>query len=121
MNGTFNVRGIRGATTVAENSAAEIIAETGALLKELAAQNKIAPGNIAAVFFSATADLNAAFPAKAARQIMGWHEVPLFCQVEIDVPDALKRCIRVLILINTDIPQDKINHVYLKESVCLRS
>ena len=113
------VRGIRGATTVVENKADLIHAATSELLLEMIAKNKIKPQDIAAVFFSATPDLNAAFPAKAARNL-GWDTVPLFCQVEIDVPDSLKCCIRVLILINTSLTQDQIEHVYLKETVSLR-
>ena len=113
------VRGIRGATTAGSNQAAEIHKATGELLEEIVKRNRVKPEMIAAVFFSATPDLNSAFPAKAARQ-MGWSTVPLFCQVEIDVPEAISRCIRVLILINTDLDQNEIEHVYLKNTKKLR-
>ncbi len=113
------VRGIRGATTAGSNQAVEIHKATGELLEEIVKRNRVKPEMIAAIFFSATPDLNSAFPAKAARQ-MGWTQVPLFCQVEIDVPEAIHRCIRVLILINTDLGQDEVEHVYLKDTKKLR-
>jgi chorismate mutase len=66
-----------------------------------------------------TTDLNAVYPAKAARQ-MGWSNVPLICAQEIPVPDGLPLCIRVLISWNTDLPQDEIKHIYLREAATLR-
>lgn len=119
MNNSYKVRGIRGATTAAGNTPGEIYLATGELLSELVKVNQFETDQVAAVFFSATPDLNSAFPARAARE-MGWLQVPLFCHVEIDVPHSLPRCIRILMLINTDLDQDQINHVYLKETSGLR-
>jgi len=119
MNNKIMVRGIRGATTAAGNSPDQIYQATGELLTELVKVNNLETDQVAAALFSATPDLNSAFPAKAARE-MGWLEVPLFCHVEIDVPDSIPRCIRILLLVNTDLGQDQIIHVYLKETIGLR-
>ncbi len=112
-------RGIRGATIVENNSAEEIISATRDVLEKIINENYIDTGDIAAIFFSATPDLNSAFPAKAARE-MGWWKVPLFCQVEIDVPDSLDKCIRIMMLVNTSRKQEHIKHIYLKETIKLR-
>ncbi len=116
---TMAVRGIRGATVVAENTAAAIVAETKTLLQALLTQNQIDIDQIASIFFSVTADLNAEFPAVAAREI-GLVHTPLFCLSEIPVPHALPRCIRILIHLNTDKSQQEMIHVYLKEAQALR-
>jgi chorismate mutase len=122
-NGGFDmavekVRGVRGATTVENDLPAEIYSATQELLTEMIALNSIDSKDVAAVLFSMTPDLKSAFPAKAAR-LMGWETVPLFCQVEIDVPESLPLCIRVLILLNTIAEQDAIKHVYLRDSTVL--
>ena len=113
------VRGIRGATTVKNDLPAEIYCATQELLFEMIALNSINSEDVAAAFFSMTPDLKSAFPAKAAR-LMGWETVPLFCQVEIDVPESLPLCIRILILLNTTTEQGAIRHVYLRASTILR-
>ncbi|MCE5257604.1 MAG: chorismate mutase [Chloroflexi bacterium] len=113
------LRGIRGATTASDNTEAAILQATSELLQELERANKYQLQDLAAVWFSATSDLNAVFPAKAAR-LLGWARVPLFDAVEIDVPGSLPRCIRVLLLWNTDIAQDAIRHIYLKGASGLR-
>lgn len=113
------VRGIRGATTAVGNNTDDICEATRELLKEMIASNQVDTENIVSVLFSATPDLNSAFPARAAREI-GWTKVPLFCHVEIDVPGAPQRCIRVLILVNTSLEQDQVKHIYLKDTVKLR-
>ena len=113
------VRGIRGAITVEHNTAEDILAAAGQLLERIVAENDVDLSAVAAVHFSATPDLNRAFPARAAR-MMGWLDVPLFCHVEMDVPGSLPRCIRILMLVNTDKPQDRIRHVYLGETRRLR-
>jgi len=112
-------RGIRGAITVEENTAEAILAATRELLERIVEANGVRPENVAAVIFTATSDLNAAFPAKAVRQ-MGWTHVPLLDAQEIPVPGSLPRCIRVLILWNTDLPQEAIKHIYLREAQKLR-
>jgi chorismate mutase len=101
------------------NDSASILAATQMLLQELVAANGIESEEIAAAFFTVTADLTAAFPARAAREL-GWTEVPLLDALEIPVPGSLARCIRVLLLWNTERPQSEIVHVYQGEAVCLR-
>lgn len=118
-NNNIQTRGIRGATTVSKNAPEEIISATRELLVRLVEENSIDTSAIAAVFFSATQDLSSAFPAKAARDL-GWMNVPLFCSVEIDVPDSLNKCIRIMMLVNTTLSQEEIKHVYLKETYKLR-
>lgn len=112
-------RGVRGATTVDANTRDEILAATRDLLRRLIAANDIHPEDVASVIFSTTSDLNAEFPALAARQL-GWHESALFCTHEMDVPDALGRCIRVLIHWNTDCSLEEVQHVYIREARNLR-
>ena len=113
------VRGIRGAITVEENSAAAIVEATEALLRALVERNGIDPVEVASVFFTTTPDLNAEFPAYAARQL-GWLTVPLMCGHEMNVPGALPRCIRVMLHLNTEQPQSAMHHVYLRGAVALR-
>ena len=113
------MRGIRGATTVAANDKREILDATKELLQEMVRANQIEIEEIASVIFSATHDLNAEFPAVAAREL-GWKDTPLLCTNEIDVPGSLQKCVRVLMLVNTDKEQPDIQHVYLKEAVNLR-
>ncbi|MDK2856108.1 MAG: chorismate mutase [Bacillota bacterium] len=113
------VRGVRGATTCAENSAEAILEATKELLRELTARNRIAVQDIAAAIFSVTEDLDAAFPAAAARAL-GWEEVPLFCCREVPVRGSLPRCIRVLLLVNSERPQNQFEFVYLRDARALR-
>ncbi|MGV3608398.1 MAG: chorismate mutase [Planctomycetaceae bacterium] len=112
-------RGVRGATTVESNSKEEILAATRQLLALLIRINNIDTEMVASATFSVTSDLNAEFPALAARQL-GWIDVPLLCTYEIDVPGSLRRCIRILVLWNTDKSQRDIRHVYVNEAVRLR-
>ena len=114
------VRGIRGATTADTNTRDDVLGATKALLEELIKANSIDPDDVAAAFFTTTPDLNAEFPAAAAR-LMGWTYVALMGASEIDVPDAPPLCIRVLILINTDIPANEIKNVYQGGAEHLRS
>ncbi|MDD4179057.1 MAG: chorismate mutase [Candidatus Margulisbacteria bacterium] len=113
------IRGIRGATTVSANEKAAIISATKELLQKIVQENNLKVEEIASVLFSSTPGLNAEFPAVAAREI-GWNETPLLCMQEIDVPGALKNCIRVLLHFNTDLPQSQMKHVYLREAKNLR-
>ncbi len=114
------VRGVRGAINVTQNSRAEILSSTRELLIKMAKANHVRKEDIASIFFTATGDLNAAFPAEAAREL-GWTEVPLLCAVEVPVPGSLPLCIRVLLHINTELSQSDIKHVYLREARVLRS
>ena len=112
-------RGVRGATTVESNSRDEILAAARQLLALMIRRNDIRKEDVASATFSSTHDLNREFPALAARQ-MGWLEVPLLCTNESDVPNALQRCIRVLVHWNTEKLQDEIDHVYIRDAVRLR-
>lgn len=116
----MSIRGIRGATTVSQNNAEEILCETRELLSAIMSANPtLTSEDIASAFFTLTNDLDAVYPAKAARQI-GWNQVPLICAVEIPVPGSLSLCIRVMIHWNTELPQKLIQHVYLKGAAALR-
>lgn len=114
------VRGIRGAITVEEDTPEAIHQATRELLLKMLEANGIQSyEELAAVIFTVTEDLTSAFPAEAARQI-GMHRVPLLSAREVLVPGSLPRVIRVLALWNTDTPQEKVRHVYLREAVRLR-
>lgn len=113
-------KGIRGAITVDYNAEESIKTATLELLNEMIKQNDIIPENISHVIFTLTDDLNACFPAKFARHCLGWHEVAMMCFHELDVPDSLKMCLRVMIILNceeTFTPK----FVYLKDAVNLRN
>jgi chorismate mutase len=113
------IRGIRGATTVIENNKEEILKETSELLEEIFAQNKLILADIASIFFSVTSDIDQAFPALAARNL-GLTDTALLCFNEISVPNSIKKCIRVLIHVNTEKTQSQMKHIYLKEAKKLR-
>jgi chorismate mutase len=115
------VRGIRGATTVPENSRAAIMDATEELLNEMVAANAIDSTDVGAVYFTLTADLNAEFPAVAARERLGWRLVPLINSREIERPGSMPRCVRVMLFLNTSKSQDEIRHIYLREAVVLRA
>ncbi len=112
-------RGVRGAITVKKNEKDAIVFATEMLLEKMISVNKIKVEDIASVIFSVTQDLTKEFPAIAARE-MGWLYTPLMCTNEISIEGSLKKCIRVLMMINSDKPQDKIKHVYLDEAQKLR-
>jgi chorismate mutase len=114
-----HVRAIRGATTVTADTPEAIRAATQTLLKELAARNAIAPADVISALFTVTNDLSSEFPARAAREL-GWTDVPLLCTVEIPVPGALARCIRVLLHIESHRPRAALEHVYLEGARVLR-
>lgn len=113
------MRGIRGAITVNVNSRKQILSAAARLLVNMMKSNKVKPDDIASIIFSATYDLNAEFPARAARMI-GLDKVPLFCVQEIKVPKSLKKCIRVLMHVNTKKNSEEIKHVYLEKAQLLR-
>ncbi len=113
-------RGVRGATTVKSNSGTEILEATRELLMKLVEANGMNVEEVACVIFTTTSDLNAEFPALAARQ-MGWKDMALLCSHEMQVPGSLPYCIRVLLLYNTDKKGSELVHVYLKEAVNLRN
>jgi len=113
--------GLRGATTADANTKQEIIGATEDLLRQMVALNQLAESDIAAVFFTTTRDLNAEFPAVAARVRMHWEHTALMNMHEMDVPDATKGVIRVLLMVNTDKSKEELVHVYLKGARNLRS
>jgi chorismate mutase len=115
----LSCRGIRGATTAATNTAEDIHEATLELMRALITLNEVDPENVASVIFTTTTDLNATFPALAAREI-GWNEVPLLCSHEMDVPASLRKAVRVLVHINTTKTASEIRHVYLKGARQLR-
>jgi chorismate mutase len=114
------IRGIRGATTVTADEPELILQATRELLEEILAENEgMRPADVASALFTVTDDLASTFPAQGARQ-MGWGLVPMLCAREIPVPNSLPRVIRVLVHWNTDLAQDQITHVYLRDAVKLR-
>ena len=112
-------RGIRGAITVEENTAGDIKTAVRTLLENIVAANALDVADIASVIFTATPDLDAVYPAVAARE-MGWVNTPLLCVQEMAVQDNLPRCIRVLLHWNTECAQAAIHHVYLGDARALR-
>lgn len=112
-------RGIRGATTAEANTREAILDATRELLAALVEANDVRVEDIAAVWFTTTPDLNAEFPALAARQ-MGWEHTALLCGHEMAVPDGLPRCIRVLMLVNTEKRPEDLRHIYLRGAQALR-
>ncbi|KKB35927.1 Chorismate mutase II [Bacillus thermotolerans] len=115
------MRGIRGAITVKENTEKEMLDAAERLFKEVFSQNKVQPEDVCSIFVSVTEDINAVFPAKALRRIEGnWDYVPIMCMNEVPVPGSLKKCIRVMVHVNTETAQQDIQHVYLEEAVKLR-
>lgn len=112
-------RGIRGATTVEENSAEAILAATRELLYLMIQANNIDVEDVASAIFTTTRDLTATFPALAARQL-GWYDTALLCGHEMEVPDSLQMCVRILIHWNTSLHPEEIIHVYLHGAKELR-
>jgi chorismate mutase len=113
------MRGVRGATTAAANTAEEIIEATQELIVALIRLNELESEDIASAFWTTTRDLTAEFPAFAARQV-GWADVPQMCAHEMDVPGKLTMCIRVTLHINTEKSQRDVRHVYLRGAKALR-
>ncbi|MFZ5644144.1 MAG: chorismate mutase [Bacillota bacterium] len=118
--GKWAARGIRGATTAEKNESKEILDATRELLSKIVSENCIDTEDITAAFFTVTADLNSEFPATAAREFMGWTHVPMLCGNEIDVPGSLAKCIRVMVIVNTQKNQKELKHVYLRGATVLR-
>lgn len=117
--GQLLCRGVRGATTVETNTAEAILEGTGELLRLMIEANAIEQERVASVLFTTTMDLNAAFPAVAARDL-GWTDIALLNAHEMAVPGALPRCIRILLHLNTDRTAKEIRHIYLRDARKLR-
>lgn len=116
----WRVRGVRGATTVERNTAEAIVEAARELLDEVVRRNEIKTEDVASAWFSTTRDLDAEFPAVAARRGLGWDHVALMCSHEIDVPGSLPGCLRLLLHINTQRSQQDLQHVYLRGAKVLR-
>jgi len=118
------VRGIRGATTAEQDSPQAITDATSELLRALVERNALELDEIAFAYFTTTRDLVSEFPARAAREL-GWLDVPLLCGHDMDVPlpnpRAVSRCIRVLLLYNTERPQREMKHLYLRGANAIKS
>lgn len=112
-------RGIRGAVCADANQADAILAAARTLLDRIVVANNLSITDVVSAIFTTTPDLDAAYPARAAREL-GWSQVPLLCMQEMSVAGSLPRCIRVLIHWNTDRAPDAIQHVYLGEARTLR-
>jgi chorismate mutase len=113
------VRGVRGAIVAPDNTKEAILSVTRELLLAMIAANDIQPEDVASAWFTTSPDLNAEFPALAARAL-GWYDVALLCTHEMNVPHGLKNCVRILIHLNTDRPAHAIKHIYLGEAANLR-
>jgi chorismate mutase len=113
------LRGVRGATVAKDNTREAILETTREMLEKLVAANGIQSEDIASAFFSTTRDLNAEYPAIAARQI-GWTDTALMCMHEMEVPQGLARCVRVMVHWNTPKRADEIVHVYINGAEVLR-
>jgi chorismate mutase len=113
------VRAIRGAVQVPANLSAAILEGTSELVTEVMTRNQLTPEEVISVVFSATTDLNAEFPALAARKL-GFQDVPLLCCTEIDVPGSMPRVIRLMMHVESALPRSAIQHVYLHGAAALR-
>ena len=118
-NDAIRLRGIRGAITVDANTKEAILEATQELLAALIEANDLVAGDVASAFFSATQDLNAEFPALAARKL-GWTHVALTCMPEMYVPGSLPMCVRILMHVNTAKRQDEVKFIYLRGARALR-
>ena len=116
---TMFCRGVRGATTIENDTSEEIIIATGELLQMMVYVNDIDMEDVASAIFTTTVDINAAFPALAARK-MGWGNVPLICAHEMTVPNSLQKCIRILLHWNTPKTAEEVQHIYIKGAKNLR-
>jgi len=116
----WRVRGVRGATTVEENTFAAVAQSVNELLSALESSNQLDPADIVSAIFSATPDIDCSFPALAARSRPPWQHIPLLDVQQMAVPGSLERCIRVLLHVNTPLTQRQIHHVYLRRAQQLR-
>jgi chorismate mutase len=113
------MRGIRGATQIEANTVKAMEDGVAELCRALSESNRIAQDEIVWAIFTVTHDLDADFPARAAREVGGWSKVPMICSREIPVPGSLPRTIRVLIHVDSGTPADA-RHVYLRGARVLR-
>ncbi len=120
----MSVRGIRGATSATANTAEAIVEATEELLRELVRLNDLDPAEIAFAYFTTTPDLNAEFPALAARRL-GWLDVPLLCGHDMNVqqpnPRGVPMCVRILLLYNTPRPQASMRFAYMRGAEAIKA
>lgn len=110
---------IRGAITVEKNTSDSILENTSLLIKKMEEENNLLRENVISILFSATRDLDKVYPAKSARDL-GYVNSGLMCFNEMAVEGSLDRCIRVMILYDSNAKQEDINHIYLKGAKILR-
>ena len=114
-------RGIRGATTVSDNSKESIKDSLVELINEIQIRNNLKVEDISHVIFTMTGDLDYIYPAKIVREeFLDWKYVPMMCLQELRIGGSLKMCVRVLVVVNTDVEQSEIRHVYLRGAKVLR-
>ncbi|WP_214411117.1 chorismate mutase [Sphaerisporangium fuscum] len=113
------VRAIRGAIQIDADDREAILSGVTELVSEVMERNRLTTDDVISVIFTSTPDLTAEFPALAARKL-GFHDVPLICASEIDVPGALPRVVRLMAHVETDRPRQEIQHVYLRGAAALR-
>lgn len=116
----MGTRGIRGATTITNNTEEDILACTKQLLEEMITHNRVEPTDVSHVFISVTEEIDAVFPAKALREFVGWTYVPVMCMREIPVQGSLPKCIRIMMVTQTKLAQHDIHHAFQNEAVKLR-
>lgn len=114
------IRGVRGATTIAQDTEVEVLEAVEKLMIEMIDANQIDPEMVASVLISVTDDIRSVFPAKALRSMDGWKYVPVTCMAEIPVENSLQLCIRVMLHLNTTKSQEEIQHIYQAGAKVLR-
>ncbi|NLV76628.1 MAG: chorismate mutase [Tissierellia bacterium] len=115
----MHIVSIRGAITVEENKKDKILEATQELLIDIEEKNNLNIDNVICILFSSTKDLDAEYPAKAAR-LLGYTQCGLMCFNEMEVSNSLEKCIRVMIFYQGGLKQKDVNHVYLKGAKTLR-
>ncbi len=117
----MNQRGIRGAITLESNNISDVKSAVVELITEIKRNNKFKEEDISHVIFTLTSDIDSIYPAKIAREeFSGWNNVPMMCVQEMNIKNSIKKCLRILIVINTNLEQKEIKHIYLKEAEKLR-
>ena len=116
----MGMRGIRGAITVEHNDNEEIWQAAQSMMQALLTRNELQPEDIGAVIFSMTEDLTACFPTAGVRRLAGFDLVPLFDARQCAIEGSLEKCIRVLVLADTQKPQKEIHHIYMGRAAALR-
>ena len=111
---------IRGATVADDNNITAISDAACELFSKIIQENNINPDNIISAFFTMTDDLDAIYPAKCIREKLGYNDIPFLCYQELNIKNSLSKCIRVMLLINSDIDKKDIKHIYLREAQKLR-